>query len=86
VHTVAVGASAGGIEALRSLVAQLPSDSPAAGAHRSATSSGTDGDALRLEAVNRGGKAVRVELRFAPLASNGNEVRSAILMMEATDG
>jgi two-component system chemotaxis response regulator CheB len=30
VHTVAIGASAGGIEALRSLVAQLPVDFPAA--------------------------------------------------------
>jgi two-component system CheB/CheR fusion protein len=47
---------------------------------------GKDGDALRLEAVNRRGKGVRVELRFAPLASNGNEVRGAILMMEASDG
>jgi two-component system, chemotaxis family, CheB/CheR fusion protein len=47
---------------------------------------GKNGDALRLDAVNRRGKTIRVELRFAPLASNGNEVRGAILMMEATDG
>jgi two-component system, chemotaxis family, CheB/CheR fusion protein len=47
---------------------------------------GKDGDALGLDAVNGRGKTVRVELRFAPLASNGNEVRGAILMMEATDG
>ena len=47
---------------------------------------GRGGDPLRVEAVNRRGKAVRVELRFAPLASNGNDVRGAILMMEASDG
>ena len=47
---------------------------------------GKDGDAVSLDAVNRRGKPVRVALRFAPLASNGNEVRGAIVMMEASDG
>jgi two-component system CheB/CheR fusion protein len=35
-----------------------------------------------VEAVNRRGRAVRVNVRFAPLASNGTEVRGCIVMME----
>jgi hypothetical protein len=29
---------------------------------------------------------IGLSLRFAPLASNGNDVRGAIVMMEASDG
>jgi two-component system CheB/CheR fusion protein len=48
---------------------------------------GGDGaETLDLEAVNRRGKSTRILLRFAPLASNGNDVRGAIVMMEASDG
>jgi two-component system CheB/CheR fusion protein len=38
-----------------------------------------------LDAVNRRGKNVAVAITFAPLASNGSDVRGAILMMEASD-
>jgi two-component system CheB/CheR fusion protein len=38
-----------------------------------------------LEAVNRRGKPVRVDLRFAPMAADGMDVHGAILMMEAHD-
>jgi two-component system CheB/CheR fusion protein len=41
---------------------------------------------LELAAVNRRGKQTNVVLRFAPLASNGDDVRGAIVMMEASDG
>jgi two-component system, chemotaxis family, CheB/CheR fusion protein len=41
---------------------------------------------LDVDAVNRRGKQIRVVMRFAPLASNGGEVRGAIVMMEETDG
>ena len=46
-----------------------------------------EGDAvsLELDAVNRRGKPTRVSTRLAPLASNGGEVRGAILMMESSD-
>jgi two-component system CheB/CheR fusion protein len=41
---------------------------------------------LDVDAVNRRGKQIRVAMRFAPLASNGDEVRGAIVMMEETNG
>jgi two-component system CheB/CheR fusion protein len=47
---------------------------------------GKDAATFEVEAVNRRGKQTRVLLRFAPLASNGDEVRGAIVMMEASDG
>jgi len=47
---------------------------------------GKDGDVVSLDAVNRRGKPVRVELRFAPLGGSGSEVLGAIVMMEASDG
>jgi two-component system, chemotaxis family, CheB/CheR fusion protein len=47
---------------------------------------GKDGEPFELDAVNRRGKSTRILLRFAPLASNGDEVRGAIVMMEASDG
>jgi two-component system CheB/CheR fusion protein len=40
---------------------------------------------LDLAAVNRRGKPIKVALRFAPLASTGNDVRGAIVMMEVSD-
>jgi two-component system, chemotaxis family, CheB/CheR fusion protein len=47
---------------------------------------GNDGKPLALDAVNRRGKAIRVSTRFAPLSSNGSDVRGAIVTMEASDG
>jgi hypothetical protein len=47
---------------------------------------GDDGKELSLDAVNRRGKAIRVSTRFAPLTSNGSDVRGAIVMMETSDG
>jgi two-component system CheB/CheR fusion protein len=41
---------------------------------------------MTLEAVNRRGKPIQVALRFAPLATDGAEVRGAIVMMETPDG
>jgi two-component system CheB/CheR fusion protein len=47
---------------------------------------GEDGlQELTLEAVNRRGRAVRCTLRFAPLASDGQEIRGVIVMMETSD-
>jgi two-component system CheB/CheR fusion protein len=43
---------------------------------------GTPSDDLVLDAVNRRGRRVRTRLRFAPLASDGQAVRGAIVMME----
>jgi two-component system CheB/CheR fusion protein len=47
---------------------------------------GDDGKELSLDAVNRRGKTIRVSTRFAPLTSNGSDVRGAIVMMETSDG
>ena len=47
---------------------------------------GNEPETLELDAVNRRGKQTTVLLRFAPLASNGDEVRGTIVMMEASDG
>jgi two-component system CheB/CheR fusion protein len=47
---------------------------------------GNGGGPIELDAVNRRGKQTRVVLRFAPLASNGNDVRGAIVMMEVSNG
>jgi two-component system, chemotaxis family, CheB/CheR fusion protein len=47
---------------------------------------GKGAETLELDAVNRRGKPTRVVLRFAPLAGIGDEVRGAIVMMEASDG
>jgi two-component system, chemotaxis family, CheB/CheR fusion protein len=49
------------------------------------TLAGDGSGTVSLDAVNRRGKTVRVTLRFAPLASDGDDVRGAIVMMEATD-
>jgi two-component system CheB/CheR fusion protein len=46
---------------------------------------GDDGKALALDAVNRRGKPIRVSSTFAPLTSNGGDVRGAIVMMETSD-
>jgi two-component system CheB/CheR fusion protein len=45
-----------------------------------------DSESLEVEAVNRRGKAIHVSIRFAPLTSNGAEVRGVIAMMDASDG
>jgi two-component system CheB/CheR fusion protein len=47
---------------------------------------GNGGGPIELDAVNRRGKQTRVVLRFAPLASNGNDIRGAIVMMEVSNG
>src|SRR3954471_1879403 len=54
---------------------------------RPATRSALAGELSSLEtaAVNRHGKPIKVALRFAPLASSANDVRGAIVMMEASD-
>jgi two-component system CheB/CheR fusion protein len=39
-----------------------------------------------VEAVNRRGRPIRVAMRFAPLTSNGDDARGAIVMMETSDG
>jgi hypothetical protein len=40
---------------------------------------------VSVDAVNRRGKQVQVDLRFAPLAADGAEIRGAIMMMETDD-
>jgi two-component system CheB/CheR fusion protein len=47
---------------------------------------GNGAETLELDAVNRRGKQLQILLRFAPLAGNGDDVRGAIVMMEASDG
>jgi two-component system CheB/CheR fusion protein len=47
---------------------------------------GKGAETVELDAVNRRGKPTRVVVRFAPLAGNGDEVRGAIVMMEASNG
>jgi two-component system CheB/CheR fusion protein len=50
------------------------------------TIAGDGGGLLVVDAVNRRGRPVRVELRFSPLARDGAPARGAVVLMEVVDG